>query len=231
MSFPASPSPPHAERASDAPSGVVAASAAGAVPPPYQVRPAEQGDRAQVEDVMFRRLIHLPGDVYFRDRLQSARDLVIGALGCEDEGRPVVWLLADGPEIIGCTALLTGTLVPGWPEEQQTDSALTVSALFTDPTYRCDRPGRFLIWWALDYAARLGGIQWLRAATRSERIMRFTRDEIGCRDIRTVVHHGRHLQLLQQPPRLMPSLPVFIAGPSAAHPRPHSDARAEGQGA
>ncbi|MFI0742776.1 hypothetical protein ACH4PU_32545 [Streptomyces sp. NPDC021100] len=150
MSFPAST---HRAGFDGASTGTIAPSVTGAVAPPYQVRPGELRDRRPVEDLVFSRLGQLPGDACFRDNLQSARDIVTNMLGIDNDGRPTVWLLTDGPEIIGCTALLAGTLAPGWSEEQRDEPALSVLALFTDPAHRHDRPSRFLIWWALDHAS------------------------------------------------------------------------------
>ncbi|KAB7835501.1 hypothetical protein [Streptomyces mobaraensis] len=149
----------------------------------------------------------------YRERveLEESKRIAENLLGATEEGQPRVWLLTEDKNVLGCMALLGTTPDWGWPAEQQAEKALTVVSLFTSPACQQDRLSRFMAWWVLDYADRLGGVDWVRGCTRSERVMRFARDEMGWDQVDTVLRDGRHVHLLQRRPQRMRGIASLIA--------------------
>ncbi|WP_370417332.1 GNAT family N-acetyltransferase [Streptomyces sp. QH1-20] len=177
--------------------------------PVYEMQPATQADRRAVSDLIADRILQLGEGA--RAGIETPGATVVELLGQTETGRPIVWLLREDSQLLGCIALLGSTPGHGWSAEQLAEPALSVIALFTDPRCRSQGLSRFMVWWALDYAARLGGVDWLRGVARSDRLMRYARDDMHCGGVETVLRGGRHVHLLQHSPRRTPSLAALIA--------------------
>lgn len=173
------------------------------------MQPAAGADRRAVSDLIADRILQLGEDA--RVGIEAPGATVVDLVGQTEEGRPIVWLMREDSRLLGCIALLGSTPGHGWSAEQLAEPALSVIALFTDPRCRGQGLSRFMVWWALDYAARLGGVDWLRGVARSDRLMRYARDDMRCSGVETVLRGGRHVHLLQHCPRRTPSLAALIA--------------------
>ncbi|MET9296570.1 hypothetical protein [Streptomyces sp. NPDC003077] len=178
----------------------------------YEIRPSLTGDYDAVADLIEARLSAL-GD-RSADALDVERTSVLDHVGKRVSERPVVWLLCRGAEVVACAAVRVGTPAWGWWPRQLAEAALHVS-VFTDPERRHERLSRFVVWWALDYAWRLGQeggpqIRWVRGSTDSEAVMRLARDEAGFAAL-PGVSGGRHAFLLQRAPQEMGRLRSFLA--------------------
>ncbi|MEV4868602.1 GNAT family N-acetyltransferase [Streptomyces syringium] len=175
----------------------------------YEMQPATGADRRAVSDLIRDRILQLGEGA--RAGIEAPGATVVDLLGQTEAGRPIVWLLREDSRLLGCIALLGSTPGQGWSAQQLAEPALSVIALFTDPRCRGQGLSRFMVWWALDYAARLGGVDWLRGVARSDRLMRYVRDDMHCSGVETVLRGGRHVHLLQHCPRREPSLAALIA--------------------
>lgn len=200
--------------------GAAAEPSSARATPPYVMRPATEADRTTVADLISLRTRGWGYRTGFDPAdLEAAGTRVRELLGGDEEGRPIVWLLTEDCAVIGCVALLRATPDWGWTAAQQTEPSLTVVGMFTAPRVRRERTSRLMAWWTLGYAARLGGVQWVRGATRSGKLMRFIRDEMHC-DVNTVTHSERPIHLLQRSAECTPGLSAFItdaASPKAYH--------------
>ncbi|MEU2517109.1 GNAT family N-acetyltransferase [Streptomyces syringium] len=177
------------------------------------MHPGTGADRRAVSDLISDRILQL-GEVP-RTGIEVPGATLVDLLGQKDGDRPIVWLLREDSRLLGCTALLSSTPEQGWSADQLTEPALSMIGLFTDPRCRGEGLSRLMVWWALDYAARLGSVDWLRGVARSDRVMRLFRDGMHCSNVETVLRGGRHVHLLQQRPERMPSLAALIAETTA----------------
>ncbi|WP_058043816.1 hypothetical protein [Streptomyces roseifaciens] len=179
--------------------------------PVYVMRPAEKRDQIAVAGLIGSRLEFLDLLPPAKTELEEQRDQVMQllAFGAAEDGQPRVWLLTEDTHPLGVTTLLPDTPAWGWTPEQQGEAALTIGAMFTNPEH--DRLGRLITWWTSDYAARQSApVTWVRGHTRSDHVMRYARDTIGCDVAGTVLHNARHVHLLQRPARHIPHLHALI---------------------
>ncbi|MFE7114540.1 hypothetical protein ACFU99_03850 [Streptomyces sp. NPDC057654] len=179
---------------------------------PYEMRPATREDRTAVAALIDERIVH-PSTPECAD-LDADRSALLNRLGGEERGEPLVWLLCEDEVIVGCALVRSATPEGGWSSVQRAEPALFISALFTRPAPGV-LTGRLLAWALLDYAARLpakdGSVLWVRGATSSETVMRYARDVAGWAVADTVLHHHRHVHLLQRPAEQVPGLRAMVS--------------------
>ncbi|MFI6803788.1 hypothetical protein ACIBO6_02020 [Streptomyces luteogriseus] len=176
----------------------------------YTMRPATPGDRPTITELVATRYRWMRDnwiDTSSIDR-ESACDLA-GSSG--EDGRPLVWLLHDGPQLLGCTVLLDTLQDYGWTTAHRRESSLLMFGTFSHPARSGDQAWRWMSLWAVDYASRIQGVLWLRKLIRSHRLMCQARDQHGWDLIDTVIHHGRRAHLMQRRVAPVPCLDQFIS--------------------
>ncbi|MET9297551.1 hypothetical protein [Streptomyces sp. NPDC003077] len=179
----------------------------------YEMRPATRADEELVLELITARLkeLDLRGHELALDRAS-----VVDNVGTSEEARdrPVVWLLLNGLDLVGCMALRTSTPDWGWSLRERQDKALTISGLFTHPAYRWERLSRYMVWWAVDHAWHRddtdGPLWWVRGSTPSARVAEYAREHMGV----TVMNAARdapHAFLMQRRPQALPGLARWFA--------------------
>lgn len=132
----------------------------------YVMRPAVPSDRPAIYALVTARLqwMQRQGHRHPQGGGMDARDLA----GESQDGWPLAWVLTeDIDQILGCTVLLD-TIPIDWPVEIHAQSSVMVSGTYTHPDHRPDRLGRLIMRWAMDHAARRGGVEWVRCVVDSD---------------------------------------------------------------
>ncbi|MDT3396313.1 GNAT family N-acetyltransferase [Streptomyces sp. B1866] len=164
----------------------------------YEMRPAVDRDHEAITGLIAAR------NRWFEDRgiVPNVADGSLAAtlIGdrAEDGRRPLAWVLCEDGQVLGCTVLLSDIQAWGWTDQQRAEPSLLMLGTYTDPAHRHDKPGRLMAWWSVDYAARLGGVRWVRRVTFADRLMRYYRDQQKWNLVDTVIRDGRHAYLMQR---------------------------------
>lgn len=180
----------------------------------YEMRPAAADDRPAISALVKARdawMREYGLDATFTDG-SAVRDLA----GESEDGRPLAWVFCEDGTVLGCTALLRMTPGWGWTKQQREEPALLLTGTYTHPAHRGDKLGRLMAWWALDYAARLVDVQWIRRIAFADRLMRYYRDDQGWDLVDTVVRNEKHAHLMQRRPEEIRGLHALIASPATS---------------